>query len=82
MAVWKGTVAGCQVVIHTVDHLPPHCHVFIEGRDVRVGLEDMDRMSRNSPRLSPALRRGLSGLREELLEAWNLVVIIGKVRDV
>lgn len=81
MAVWKGTIAGCRVVIHTVDHLPPHCHVFVEGRDVRVSLEDMDRMNRNSPRLSPALRRGLSGLREELLEAWNLVVIIGKVRD-
>ena len=81
MAVWKGTVAGCRVVINTVDHLPPHCHVFIGARNVKVSLEEMERMNRNTPRLSPALKRGLLELREELSDAWNRVVIIGKVRD-
>lgn len=81
MAVWKGTVAGFPVVIHSVDHRPPHCHVFIQGRDVRVALHSMERMNRNTPRLPPSLRRDLIGLRDELLEAWDNVIIIGATGD-
>lgn len=81
MAVWKGTVAGFPVVIHRVDHLPPHCHVFIRERNVRVGLETIERLNGSGPRLPPLLGRGLLELRDELLEAWSRVEIIGAGKD-
>lgn len=76
MAVWRNTVAGFQVVINNVDHEPPHCHVFIHGRNVRVNLETLQSMSRTVPELPPRLRRSLSAIQSELLSAWQKVEII------
>lgn len=69
-------MSGWQVTIRNVDHDPPHCHIYIEGRDAQVDLRTLE--VRNPPphRLPPNLRRGLAEIQEELLEAWERVTII------
>lgn len=76
MAVWKRTVGGYPVVIHDVDHGPPHCHVFVNGRDVEVLLYDLE--IRNPPpnALPGILRRKLKAVQIEMLQAWDRVKII------
>lgn len=76
MAVWKRKVAGCEVKIHDMDHLPPHCHAFVEGKDLKITLFELSVM--NPPPNDPPtkLRKGLAALQEELLEAWEDVRII------
>ena len=50
MAVWKQTVAGCGVKINDVDHLPPHCHVDLGSRRVKVNLFSVDSTAIGSKR--------------------------------
>ena len=76
MAVWKGKIAGCEVTIRDVDHDPPHCHVYVDGRDAKVNLWTLDVLNPPPHSLPPKFRRGLANLQEELLEAWEKVNVI------
>ena len=73
MAVWKQTVAGSEVKIHDVDHMPPHCHADLGGKDVKVNLHTLQIINPPPHALPPTLRRRLLHLQPELLEAWELV---------
>jgi hypothetical protein len=73
MAVWKRRVASFEVKINDVDHRPPHCHVDLGARRVRVNLLTLDIMDPPPNDLPPKLRKRLRRLREELLEAWESV---------
>ena len=73
MAAWKGKLAGYPVVIHEVDHYPPHCHVELDGRDVRVHLLTLQVLKPPPNDLPAPLRRELCNSQEELLEAWERV---------
>ena len=73
MAVWKQTVAGFEVKIHDVDHMPPHCHVDIGRKDAKVNLHTLEIMNPPPHGLPPKLRRRLLDLQPDLLKAWELV---------
>lgn len=75
MTVWKGVVAGCEVKIHDVDHLPPHCHAYVGGRDARVDLRTLEVLNPPPHELPAKRRRGLQALQEELLRAWDDVTL-------
>lgn len=76
MAVWKQTVAGVEVRILNVDHPPPHCHAWVNGRDLAIDLRTM--RVRNPPphEMPTSLRRALVRLQDELLQAWEDVVVV------
>jgi hypothetical protein len=76
MAVWKGKVAGVEVRILDVDHLPPHCHAYVKRRDVRIDLRTLEILNPPPHALPPGLRRGLARVQEELLSAWERVRVI------
>ncbi|TVR57169.1 MAG: DUF4160 domain-containing protein [Gemmatimonadales bacterium] len=76
MAVWKQKVAGYEVRIHDADHPPPHCHVIVGGRDVKVDLWSLEVVNPPPNELPGKLRRKLLSLQEELLEAWEQVLEI------
>ena len=69
------------MAIYGVDHLPPHCHVFIDGRNIRVDLMTMRSMSKTVKTLPAPLHRGLGAAQDELLQAWEGVHIIGRPDD-
>ena len=73
MAVWKRTVAGSEVKIHDMDHMPPHCHVGLGRKDAKVNLHTLQIINPPPHALPPKLRRRLLDLQPELLEAWELV---------
>ena len=76
MAGWKQTIAGSEVKIHNVDHLPPHCHAVVGGRDLRIDLRTLDVLNPPPEQLPPPLRRGLAETQEELLVAWDKVKVV------
>ncbi len=76
MAVWKEKVAGCEVKILNVDHMPPHCHIAMPAKELKVDLHTLEVINPPPHELPPALRRGLVKRRESLLEAWDRVRII------
>ena len=76
MAVWKKNVAGFIVKIFEVDHPPPHCHIFIHGRSLKVSLFSLDIMNPPPHKLPPNLRRGLLRHQDSLLCAWERVNIV------
>ena len=41
MAVWKKKVAGCEVQILNVDHMPPHCHIAMPAKELKVDLHTL-----------------------------------------
>jgi len=73
MAVLKRKVAGCDVKIHNVDHPPPHCHVLVDGRDLRVHLYTLAVLNPPPHDLPPKVRQGLRKVQEDLLQAWEEV---------
>jgi Domain of unknown function (DUF4160) len=75
MAVWKEKIAGIVVKIHNMDHPPPHCHTVLNGRDIKIDLATMSVMNPPPKDLPPGLRRGLLKRHEELLKAWENVMI-------
>ena len=76
MAVWKTTVAGCEVRILDVDHLPPHCHAMVEGKELRVDLYTLRILNPPPHGLPPGLRKGLRREQEGMIEAWERVQVI------
>jgi hypothetical protein len=76
MAVWKQSVGGYDVVIHDVDHEPPHCHVYIDGRNVEVLLWTLEIRKPPPNSLPGKLRRQLKDVQEDLLRAWDEVKIV------
>lgn len=74
--MWKRKVGGYQVVIHDVDHLPPHCHIYIEGRSVEVRLLDLEVRSPPPNSLPGKLRKQLSSVQEDMLKAWDQVKVV------
>jgi hypothetical protein len=75
MAVFQVRCANTVVRIHEVDHPPPHCHVKIDGRDVRVLLETL-MVWRSKYRLPPQVRKCLREHQADMLAAWGEVTII------
>lgn len=71
MAAWKDKVAGFEVKILDVDHWPPHCHAYINRRNVRVDLRTLEILDPPPDTLPPALRRGLLKLQGDLLRVWE-----------
>lgn len=76
MAVWKRKIGGYEVVIHDVDHGAPHCHIFIDGRDVEVVLYDLSIRKPPPHSLPGKLRRQLKSVQVEMLKAWDRVKIV------
>lgn len=76
MAVWKSQVAGYEVKIHDVDHAPPHCHAFVDGKDLKVNLHDLTVMNPPPDAVPSKLRRRLLALQETLLGEWEKVRIM------
>jgi hypothetical protein len=75
MAVFQVRCANTVVRIYEVDHPPPHCHVKLNGRDVRVMLRTLA-VWRSNYTLPPNLRKCLRKHQEEMLAAWEQVTII------
>ena len=75
MAVWKQVIAGAEVKIHNVDHWPPHCHAFVGGRDARIDIRTLEVLNPPPHELPTALRKGLTSVQEELLDAWEKVLV-------
>jgi hypothetical protein len=74
MAVFHVKCANTEIRIHEIDHLPPHCHVKIDGRDVRVRLDTLQVFG-SDWELTPAIRKCLRKHRSEMQEAWQHVVV-------
>ena len=78
MAVWKRALAGFEVKIHNVDHAPPHCHAYVGGRDLKIDLRTLEVLN-PPPHEAPAkLRKHLRARQDELLRAWEDVVLTGQ----
>jgi hypothetical protein len=76
MAVWKAVIAGIEVVIRNVDHEPPHCHVFIDGRDAQIHLFTLEVLHPPPHAVPTPLRRGLGRHQDEMIRAWDKVTVI------
>jgi hypothetical protein len=76
MALWKKTLAGCEVKINDVDHPPPHCHVRRDRGGFKVNLMTLTVMDPPPHELPANLRKALLDPQEELLEAWEMVRVI------
>ena len=75
MAVFKVKCANAEIEIHEWDHLPPHCHVYIKGREVWVLLETLQ-VWRPPYTLPGNLRKCLKKHQADMLIAWDEVTII------
>ena len=75
MAVYKNRCGGYKIKINNVDHLPPHCHAKIDGRQKQISLVDFEILNPPPSELPPALRKCLQRNQEEMLKAWDQVVI-------
>jgi hypothetical protein len=75
MSAWKGKIAGFEVKIHDVDHWPPHCHISMKGRNMRVDLRTLEYLNPPPHSLPAKLRKGLMALQSGLLKIWEEKVI-------
>lgn len=76
MAVYKKKIAGHVVKIHNVDHLPPHCHAFVDGHNAQIDLRTLEVLHPPPHSLPSKLRKGIAAEQETLLEAWKNVKVI------
>lgn len=76
MAVWKRILVGYEVKINDVDHPPPHCHVRLDRRSVKVDLMTLSVLDPPPHELPHKLRRALRHVQEDLLAAWENVRIV------
>lgn len=75
MAVWKRQIDGHSVKVHNVDHPPPHCHVEVGGKDLKIDMAFLSVMNPPPHELPGRLRRKLAQVQESLLEAWERVQV-------
>jgi hypothetical protein len=75
MAVFHVRCANTEIRIHNRDHPPPHCHVKVDGRDVRVLLVTLA-VWRSELVLPPKLRKCLRKYRRQMLKAWRKVTVV------
>ncbi|MGD2124241.1 MAG: DUF4160 domain-containing protein, partial [Gemmatimonadota bacterium] len=76
VAVLSRKCGGYKLKINDADHHPPHCHVNIGGRNTRVDLVTLKVLNPPPHRLPPQLVRCIRKHQEEMLEAWDRVVIL------
>ena len=76
MAVFKAKCANTEIKIYETDHPPPHCHVVVNGRDVRIKLETLE-VFWSSQVLPPKLRKCLERKKSAMMEAWRRVQVMG-----
>lgn len=76
MAVYKRKIAGYEVKIHNVDHLPPHCHAYIDGRDAQIDIRTVEILYPPPHRIPSKLRKGIIAEQDALFEAWEHVTVI------
>lgn len=76
MAVFKRKCRGFKLKINDADHLPPHCHVHVAGRNVRVDLVTLEVLNPPPHILPPQITGCIRRHQEEMLEAWERVVIL------
>lgn len=76
MAVFKARISNYTVVIHNTDHLPPHCHVQINGRDKQISLVTLLILNPPPHSLPVSLRKGLISLQPKLILSWKKVHIL------
>jgi len=74
MAVFHVKCANTEIRIHERDHLPPHCHVKIDGRDVRVAIATLE-VFWSEYELPPKLRKCLKKHQADMRAAWRNVTI-------
>jgi hypothetical protein len=75
MAVFARKCSNTKVKVNSYDHLPAHCHVFPEGRNVRVSLHTLEVLHPKGVVLTSQLRACLKEWQMEMLEAWEKVVL-------
>ena len=73
MAAFKRKCANTKVKINNWDHLPPHCHVALGGKNVLVGLATLAVLRPGGVTLPAQLRRCLKDWQLEMLVAWESV---------
>ena len=76
MAVYKKKLKGIQVKIHNVDHPPPHCHAYIEHRDIKINILTLEVMNPPPTSIPAKLNKAIKAEQENLLQAWEEVKII------
>jgi hypothetical protein len=76
VAVFSRKCGGYRLKINDADHQPPHCHVNIGGRNTRVDLVTLKVLDPPPHQLPPQLLRCIRKYQEEMLEAWDKVVIL------
>jgi len=74
MAVFQVKCANKRVIIYEFDHQPPHCHVIMNGGDVKVLLETLEVFGTKVV-LTAALRKCLKKHRNTMLAAWERVTV-------
>jgi hypothetical protein len=74
MAVFRVQCAGTEVRIHETDHNPPHCHVKVDGRDVRVRLDTLE-VFWSDLTLTSGIRKCLKKHQRAMCRAWKQVTI-------
>jgi hypothetical protein len=75
MAVFHVKCANTEVRIHETDHHPPHCHVKIDGRDVRVRLDTLE-VFRSDLQLTAKVKKCLRKHQHDMQRAWEQVTVI------
>ncbi len=79
MAAFTHTCANAKIVIHQSDHPPPHCHVKIKGKDVRVNLFTLE-VFWDDFTLPANLRKCLKRIQEDMIAAWDDVTLTDEAR--
>ena len=81
MAVWRTKCANTKVKINDWDHLPPHCHANVKGRNLEISIETLVVLNPAGLTLPPALRQCLKKHQLAMLKAWKIVHIISVSSD-
>jgi hypothetical protein len=76
VAVFKAIWAGVQVKINNVDHEPPHCHVWPDGKNTLVDLRTLEVLRPRGVELPAPLYQQLRKHQAELLETWQKVTVM------
>jgi hypothetical protein len=73
LALWSDTRNNIRYKINDIDHPPPHCHVLLKGRRLKVSLETFAVLKPRGRTLPPMVRQYLKEHQLAMLEAWQLV---------